>query len=116
RETLVQREGQPLVPGLAERGVLQHRGRGAGAPADVVRPPARSQRRDGRVVVDAAELMLPVHPQDVDRSREITPQLANYAGDSLGAMPLLSDGQSCVNVVLPTFETVYEALSQNCFW
>ena len=37
----------------------------------VVGPAARAERRDHRVVVDGAELVLPVHPHAVDRQGEV---------------------------------------------
>src|SRR2546430_14979768 len=81
---LVEREGETFVPGLAKGGVLQHRGGRAWNAVDVVGAAACSQRRNDRVVVDRAELMLAADPERVNGGGEIS---ADGAVVARGGLP-----------------------------
>ena len=73
-EAFGQRDGEPLVPGLAEGSVLEDRGRGVRLTVHVVGAPSRAQGRDHRVVVDGPDLLLAPRVQEVGREREVLAQ------------------------------------------
>ena len=66
-EALVQRERESAIPRLAEGRVLEDRRRGAGAAADVFRPPSGAERRHNRVVIERAKLILPARVDEARR-------------------------------------------------
>ena len=98
-EALAQRERQALVPGLAERRVLEDGGGRAGPAVDVVGTPARAEGRHDGVVVDGAELIVAADLDEVRRQNDVPAERAVEAGRHCSAYGVSRPGSGTTSML-----------------